>query len=445
MTQLSHTGHQHVVVREYARLTCSALAQQTLDRAQISETAFDWLCSLAASFSKAGATLLQVDDRKWLRLDNYVGVLESPCGQVIEVLPKIHDSEDCELESRRLLCRLIAEAMELPTRQAENASLELKHNCISEWVIAQFLAELDYLLKRGLRFDYQRVEEEQRYLRGQLNMVQQLRQSPGRQHYFQIRHDIFVPNRAENRLLMLALQLVCKSTQEAENWRLAHELRNQLVELQPSMDVTADFKAWRDDRLMAHYQAIKPWLELILYQRMPLATVGDYRGISMLFPMEKLFELTVAKALKKAAVALTGSSKPIQTQSKTEFLCSHQQQKWFQLRPDLSATFNGKQWILDTKWKRLNIKDTKGKYDLSQQDFYQMFAYGHKYLDGKGTLVLIYPAWQGFPTATEPLHFSYSDELTLFAVPFDLEDKNAAKNLISWLQSGINQASTTAA
>lgn len=428
------SSRKHVIVREYARLTCNALTEQSLDRAQISETAFDWLCQLAASFSSAGAKLLQLDDRKWLRLDSYVGVLESPCGQVIEVLPKIHDTDDCTTKSRELLCRLIAEAMELPTRQAENASLALKHHSPSEWVIAQFLAELDHLLKRGLRFDYLRVEEEQHYLRGQLNVVQQLRQAPGRQHHFQIRHDIFVPNRAENRLLMAALQLVCKATQDAENWRLAHELRSQLLELPASADIAADFKAWRDDRLMAHYQAIKPWLELVLYQRMPLATVGDYQGISLLFPMERLFEVTVAKALKSAAVALTGSSKGIRTQCNKEFLCSHQQQKWFQLKPDLSAKFDGQLWIMDTKWKRLDLNDSAAKFGLSQQDFYQMFAYGHKYLAGSGTLVLIYPAWQGFPAGTQPLHFSYSDDLSLYVLPYDLEDKNAAKNLISWLR-----------
>lgn len=436
---------KHVIVREYARLTCSALTEQSLDRAQISETAFDWLCQLAASFNSAGAKLLQLDDRKWLRLDSYVGVLESPCGQVIEVLPKIHDTDDCATKSRELLCRLIAEAMELPTRQAENASLALKHNSLSEWVIAQFLIELDHLLKRGLRFDYLRVEEEQRYMRGQLNVVQQLRQAPGRQHHFQIRHDIFVPNRAENRLLMAALQLVCKATQDAENWRLAHELRSQLLELPASSDVSADFKAWRDDRLMAHYQAIKPWLELILYQRMPLATIGDYRGISLLFPMERLFEVTVAKALQKAAVALTGSSKAIKTQLRAASLCHHQHQPWFLLKPDLSAELDGQLWIMDTKWKRLDLNDSAAKFGLSQQDFYQMFAYGHKYQSGSGAVVLIYPAWQGFPAGTQPLHFNYSDDLNLYVLPYDLEDKNAAKNLISWLQQGKKQQITAVA
>ena len=75
---------------------------------------------------------------------------------------------------------------------------------LHEWVIAQFLAELDVLIKRGIRFDYQRIEEEQRYLRGQLNVVGQMRQPPGRQHIFQIRHDVFLPDRPENRLIKAA-------------------------------------------------------------------------------------------------------------------------------------------------------------------------------------------------------------------------------------------------
>ena len=41
---------------------------------------------------------------------------------------------------------------------------------------------------------------------------------------------------------------------------------------------------------MAHYQAIKPWCELILNQQMPIAVSGEWRGMSLLFPMEKLFE-----------------------------------------------------------------------------------------------------------------------------------------------------------
>lgn len=50
-----------VTVREYARLTTAAVAPGNLDCAQISESAFDWLCELSASFNRNGAVLLQVE------------------------------------------------------------------------------------------------------------------------------------------------------------------------------------------------------------------------------------------------------------------------------------------------------------------------------------------------------------------------------------------------
>lgn len=405
----------HIVVREYARLTTAQLPRNSLDEAQISDTAFAWLCELATGFRRSGAQLLQLDGQRWLRLDNYVGVLESPCGQVIEILPKHHDDGECEHRSRALLCKLIACALDIPVRETTQASLQLYRAPLAEWVMRQFLLVLEHLVKRGLRFDYLRQEEEQRYLRGQLDVVKQMRQPPGRQHYFQIRHDVFLPERPENRLLKSALQLVCRTAQDADNWRLAHELAGMLHELPVSRDIEQDFHQWHNDRLMAHYQPIKAWCELILYRQMPLAVAGAYRGISLLFPMEKLFEDYVARWLRghlSPAARLT-------TQAHRYALCSHQGKPMFQLQPDLLIEQESSRWVLDTKWKRLSESECERNYGLSQTDFYQLFAYGQRYLGGQGELALIYPAWRQFNNPLEP--FEFDDKLRLRVLPFDLD------------------------
>lgn len=423
-----------IVVREYARLTTAQLtaADISIDQAQISATAFDWLCDLAANFRSSGAQLLQVDNRRWLKLDNYVGVLESPCGQVIEVLPKLFTADDCVDTSRQLLVKLISNALQLTPRQAGEASLSLYQWTLTEWVMQQFLLALEHLLKRGMRFEYQRVEEEQRYLRGQLNVVAQMRQPPGRQHHFQIRHDVFVPDRPENRLLKSALKIVCKAVKHPGNWRLAHELMNMLHEVPESADINADFNRWRNDRLLAHYQPARPWCELVLYQHMPLSITGGYRGISMLFPMEKLFESYVAVELRKAAYAF-GDKSALNTQLRQQSLCSFSGQPVFLLKPDLELCVDDRRWIMDTKWKLLDMQARDNKFQLSQTDFYQMFAYGHKYQHGHGTLVLIYPAWQKYPATTAPLYFKYSDTLNLMVLPFDLTNKNSALEFVDLL------------
>lgn len=406
-----------VSVREYARLTTAAVAPGNLDCAQITESAFEWLCELSASFNRNGATLLQLEGRRSLRWDSYVGVLETPCGTRLEILPKHHEQDDCVLKSRRLLRKLIQHGLQLKPREASVASLELFDAPLSEWVMGQFLTELDLLVKRGVRFDYQRIEEEQRFLRGQLNVVAQMRQPPGRQHHFQIRHDVFLPDRPENRLLKLALEHVAKATQDAANWRLANELRAMLAELPASRQVNQDLRAWSRDRLMAHYQAVKPWCELILNQQMPVAVTGHWRGMSMLFPMERLFECYVEGWLRKQlapAARLT-------SQASRAYLCEHGQGRMFCLKPDLLIDTAEQRWILDTKWKRVDTGKPEKNYDLSQSDFYQLFAYGHKYRINRGTpkLVLIYPYWSGLTKALPT--FDYGQGMSLWALPFDLD------------------------
>ncbi len=61
----------------------------------------------------------------------------------------------------------------------------------------------------------------------------------------------------------------------------------------------------------------------------------------------------------------------------------------------------------------------RSRYGLSQSDFYQLFAYGHKYLNGTGGLFLVYPKTKAFAEVLPP--FQFADGLTLWVVPFDLE------------------------
>jgi 5-methylcytosine-specific restriction enzyme subunit McrC len=230
-----------ITVREYARLTTSQVEARSLDRQQISQSAFDWICKLNSTISSSGAALIQMDNRQWLRLDNYVGVIETPCGTRIEILPKHFDEGEPVDRSRALLTKMISAALDLPSREVGAANLQTFDAPLNEWVIARFLSSLDHLIKRGIRSEYKTVEEEQRFLQGQLHRVRQMRQRPDRQHFFHIRHDVFSADRAENRLLKLALERACKVTQVPSSWRLSHELRSYLADVRASQDVASVF------------------------------------------------------------------------------------------------------------------------------------------------------------------------------------------------------------
>jgi len=414
-----------ITVREYARLTTAAIEIPSLDQATVSLSVFDYLCKLSVECRKTGASLVQEIGRSSLRLDNYVGVIETPCGTLLEILPKHVDDASDAIVSRQLLCRMLRAILNFPApREVGVANVAQFKKPLHEWVMAQFLAELDVLIKRGIRFDYQRIEEEQRYLRGQLNVMGQMYQPPGRQHIFQIRHDVFLPDRPENRLIKTALDRICTHTQAPDSWRLAHELAGRMAEIPRSRQTAADFKYWRNDRLMAHYQPIKPWCELVLGENMPLAVLGETRGMSLLFPMEKLFEAYVEVCLRRQLM----QGAQLKAQVASQHLCKHQDRNFFQLKPDLMLMQGDKRWIMDSKWKRLNgtfraYGDDEGvqKYGLSQNDFYQLFAYGQKYLGGMGEMVLIYPQTVNFSAPLPVFHFS--DDLCLWVLPFDLNEE----------------------
>tara|TARA_Y100000748_G_C15500736_1_gene489969 strand:+ start:4443 stop:4793 length:351 start_codon:yes stop_codon:yes gene_type:complete len=101
-----------IVIREYARLTTEQV-ENTLDLAHVSASAFDWLCELSAQFSRNGARLLQLDGKRALKWDSYVGVLETPCGTRLEIVPKHHEEGDCLQNGRQLLRKLIQRALNL--------------------------------------------------------------------------------------------------------------------------------------------------------------------------------------------------------------------------------------------------------------------------------------------------------------------------------------------
>lgn len=413
-----------VIVHEHARLTTGPATAGSMDEASIPASAFDWLCREAQRYRASGASLVQVEDRRWLRLDNYVGVLESPCGTRIEILPKHVQGETDLTTARKVLVRMLRHGLRLPVRDTGPTALQTFDAPVSEWIIQQFLLELDVLVRRGLRFDYHPVEEEVRFLRGRLRVTRQIRQQAGRQHLFQVEHQVFDANRPENRVLACALDKVAGMAREASNWRLAHDLQHQLAEVRRSHDVAGDFRHWSSDRLMSHYGGIRTWCELILGHRNPMSALGKWTGRSLLFPMEKVFENFVEACLRRQLPA--GAT--LKAQAASRYLCRQGSRRIFQLRPDFVIEHEGATWVVDAKWKLLDANDAANNYGLSQSDFYQLFAYGKRYLPGVGQLILVYPRTEAFQRPLE--RFDLEDGLWLDVVPVDLESGRLMGNTL---------------
>jgi 5-methylcytosine-specific restriction enzyme subunit McrC len=406
-----------VTVREFARLT-TASVPVTMDLAQVTDADFDWLCTASAKLhAQSGTQVLHFEDRRTVRLNNYVGVLESPSGLRLEILPKHVEASDRQSvqQARILLRRMLESALDITPRKGGDALLEAFAYPLTEWVMRRFLQALEHAVKRGLRSDYLRVEETQRYLRGQLDMAKQMRLPAGRTHFFELRHDVFSLDRPENRLLKSALVRVFENTRDSENWRCANELLHMFRQIPASAHIEKDFRSWCTDRLMSHYAEVHPWCEIVLGNQTPLALHGQKQGISLLFPMERLFERFVGHSLRK----LLPNEYRLTEQASRHWLCEHAGNGIFRLRPDYLIEGCGKFLILDAKWKLLDGRDRENHYGLKQADFYQLFAYGQKYSGGCGDLILVYPRTRKFDRPLPP--FDFAAHLRLRVLPFDLD------------------------
>jgi 5-methylcytosine-specific restriction enzyme subunit McrC len=274
-------------------------------------------------------------------------------------------------------------------------------------------------VKRGIRNDYVRVSQQEKFLRGRLNVSKQLRQSPAQQHIFNVEYDKFIAERAENRLIRAALAKVLVWSKDHKNQRDGRELLFHFDSVTPSTNYREDFLQWRSSRDMIYYAPTKPWCQLILSEQSPFFSAGKWKGPSLLFPMEKLFESYIAKKISPKL----GYDFTMTEQAQGKYLVKHESSQWFKLMPDMLITQYGKPYIvLDAKWKLLNDRngDASKQYGLSQSDVYQLFAYGQKYLQGIGEMYLIYPANERFKVPLSP--FDFSDDLRLWVVPFDLDN-----------------------
>lgn len=409
-----------ITVREHARLSTAPTAVASLDEATVPAAAFDWLCRENARLKPGGAALVQLEDRRNLRLDNHVGVLHAPDGTRIEVLPKSFAQHEDAAHARQLLRKMLSVCLDVPFRESATTDLQTGRAPVNEWVLRRFLEELDLLLKRGLRFQYRSVREEQRFLRGRLDLPRQMRQPPGRDDVFQIEHDVFEPDRAENRLLKSALGEVCASTRDPQLWRWSHQLAAILHEVPRSRDIRADLERWSQERLMTAYRPVRPWCALILQRLTPLAMIGAWHGPSLLFPMERLFERYVHVCAQRQL----GAAARLRRTPSSQYLCRQGGRDMFQLKPDLGLYRDGRLVsLLDAKWKRIGEDGAGKNYGLSQADFYQMFAYGQRYLHGRGEIALIYPRTDAFQAPLPP--FAFDPALSLHVLPFDLSSDQA--------------------
>ena len=361
----------------------------------------DTLLAAARAHACGGreGTAILADHHRHLTAGQVVGVLAAP-GCSLEILPKVDpDAVDAPLpDVRRRLVQMLDVALGLGLSEGGAAPLARQSETLLDILIRSFADKLLAEVRRGLPRRYNHCEEDLSVLRGRLDVVRQFTAHAVRPDRLACRFDQLDVDTPLMRIMKAAVVILGKHARAAETRRRLIELRHLLDDV---TDVPPKALPW--DRVQLD-RSSRRWVSLHALAKLFLkrdwqathhsARAGE--GITLLFPMNDLFEAYVAALLRRAlagsgveVVAQGGFVRCLGDWSEGQDCQGHT----FQTKPDIILRRGGKPVaIIDTKWKKLGAPEDR-KHGVSQSDVYQMMAYARLYRCRE--LALLYPSAPG--------------------------------------------------
>lgn len=384
----------HVTLCEHEGLTC---ARQMPGYASLPEAAFRalkaFILSPGAREEAGGLEVMGLSARRGvgeiLTARSHVGLISLDDGTCVEILPKIAglSPDAAGRDAARKIFLKMLRALQDPLCKLFSFSRLAAEPCdLPEIFIGMFLDEAARLASQGLRSAYRSVERNERVYKGKLLHPQHLRHNLVRGDRFFLRHDEFSIDRPENRLIKTTLARLRTLGRTARNRRRAVQLLGAFDGVSLSSAVEKDFADCRDDRSMAAYSRLLPWCRVFLQREAFTPFSGPHVALSLLFPMEKLFESYIGALARKHC----GPAMRVRLQESRHSLFECGGRRLGALRPDMVLSAAGgddSSIVLDTKWKIVDA--AAPNFGVAQADLYQMYAYGKKY--GAKRVVLLYP------------------------------------------------------
>lgn len=345
---------------------------------------------------------------EYIRVNKYVGLLTLPDGTQLEILPKIGGTS-----SRSALLTMLRYLQNGPFRTLSSAYTNATTLPLWDVFVTAFLEAVEQVVRQGIQKSYTAVERNERFWKGKFQATRQHRDNAQHAERLAVTYDKLTADVPPNRIIKTTLQFLQQQRYHPSLQQRIRQLDWVLDDIQVSESIIDDLRAVkRASRLFARYEHVLRWAEALLGRRAYGVKPGQVADLSLLFPMERVFEDYVAYGIRR----YWPDADAVTVQESTEHLVNeHIGTPKFRLRPDILIRHNNHTFVLDTKWKELNGTEQSGNYGIDQRDLYQLYAYGKKYK--ASDLFLIYPASQRF---NQPLPvFDYDAETRLHVVPFD--------------------------
>ena len=309
----------------------------------------------------------------------------------IEVLPKIHGSEDDPGSSRQILVKMLYAAKRLKTPPSGSASIGLQKNYLLDVFISHFCEELFSQLREGMIRSYVVKEDNLPVLKGRLLLDQQLKLNSVHKEKMYCQYDELVEDNLFNQIIKYTLYYLNKISVSGGTKRKITELLLRFGSVSDRDVSLKDFKNIQLSRVTGRYEYVLEQCAWFISGFSQDVVSGSNSSLALLFDMNRLFEEVVSVKLKRLSWS---KGYKMRTQGPQKYLLRDMSadRPLFMMKPDITLLKDDSvKTILDAKWKMLGSDESK--YGISQSDLYQMVAYGTSY--GCTSLALIYPKQSG--------------------------------------------------
>lgn len=385
----------HAIVREWGHIP--------LDAGGMTRTQADGILAEARAHPLAHdeATNILIDRRDRLVARQMVGMIAArTCS--LEILPKVDPDEPADenvATVRRRLVRMLDLALGLDLEMGSEAAIARQDTTLLEILIGSFADKLLLEVRRGLPRQYLECEDDLPALRGRLDVGRQFTANAVRPDRLACRFDQLDADTPLMQIMAAAVSFLARYARTAGNRRKLDELRHVFAHIKSIPINRLPWKQVRIDRTNRRWDSLFRLVQLLLQHKWQSTHHAHMapEGVTLLFPMNDLFEKYVSALLRQALSATQievidqGGHRACLGVFTGEHLASGDV---FRTKPDIILR-HGKtiRAIIDTKWKKIGADPLDRKHGVKQSDVYQLMAYARLYPTSE--LMLLYPETPG--------------------------------------------------
>ncbi|WP_340104888.1 McrC family protein [Rhodohalobacter sp. 8-1] len=312
-----------------------------------------------------------------VKSNKYVGVIHYE-GQKINLLPKIFFEVGNKTTQRNInaiqqhilwwlsYCRKI----KFPNYQT---SLDTEKSDFFEVLIYLFAKYTRQLLTHSIYQQYEETRREMSYVRGRLDVDRYITQNLSRARWHKVNciFDPFVLDNRFNQIIKYVATILMNQTENDESKKYLREILFTLDDVTDTTATSNECAAIQFNPAFAEFETVRDYCQLFLDHAVSFDYKNDLKLFAFLLPMEYLFEDFIFGFIEKEVDGVKATS-----QASAVHL---DEDKTFQLKPDLILETKARKIIADTKYKIVYSDEEDPKKGISQPDLYQMLSYAVRF------------------------------------------------------------------